>query len=62
MRHVYRNKLIQYTQEQKNGFNGQQTEKRVGFDLNAREELVRTYTEKEVDLVEKLEKERKINK
>ena len=31
---------------------------KVGYDLNAREDLIRTYTEKEVDLKEKLEKEK----
>lgn len=32
---------------------------RVGYDLNAREELIRTYTEKEIELTERLEKERR---
>lgn len=35
---------------------------RVGYDLNARQELLRTYTEKEVELSERLDKERKSNK
>ena len=35
---------------------------RMGYDLNAREELIRTYTEREIDLNEKLEKQTKENK
>ncbi len=35
---------------------------RIGFDLNAREELIRTYTEKEIDITERLEKDRLIIK
>lgn len=31
----------------------------MGYDLNAREELIRTYTEKEIDLNEKLDREKK---
>ncbi len=31
---------------------------KIGYDLEAREELVRTYVEKEHDLSEKLEKDR----
>ena len=35
---------------------------RSGYDLNSREELIRTYTEKEIELVERLENERKMGK
>ena len=35
---------------------------RIGFDLNSREELIRTYTEKEINLTEKLEKDRLVIK
>ena len=31
---------------------------RLGFNMNAREELIRTYNEKEIDLNEKIERER----
>lgn len=32
---------------------------RIGYDLNAREELIRTYTEKEIELNERLEREKR---
>jgi hypothetical protein len=32
---------------------------RIGYDFNAREDLIRTYTEKEIDLNERLEREKK---
>ena len=31
---------------------------KFGYDMNAREEIIRTYNEKEVDLSERIEKER----
>lgn len=57
MRSLYRNKLLQFTTEGKSD-----KATRIGYDLNAREELIRTYTEKEIDLNEKLERERKVVK
>lgn len=57
MRSIYRNKLIQLTTD-----SYKQQDKpplRMGYDLNAREELIRTYTEKEIELNERLEKEKK---
>jgi cell division protein FtsB len=56
MRAIYRNKLIQFTTE-----NAKPGDKplRMGYDLNAREELIRTYTEKEIDLNERIARENK---
>lgn len=57
MRSIYRNKLVQFTTDQAKG--GPDKPQRIGYDLNAREELIRTYTEKEIELTERLEKERR---
>lgn len=62
MRSIYRNKLIQFTTETTRNQNEPNKPIRMGYDLNAREELIRTYTEKEIDLNEKLEKERKLTR
>ncbi len=56
MRSVYRNKLLQVTQASTEP----NRPARNGYDLNAREELIRTYTEKEIELNEKLARERKV--
>ncbi|EAS00321.3 kinesin motor catalytic domain protein (macronuclear) [Tetrahymena thermophila SB210] len=61
MRSVYRNKLIQFTSEQARGANGDKPI-RIGYDMNAREELIRSYNEKEIQLSEQLEKEKRLNK
>lgn len=50
MRSVYRQKLLQFMGDQTRG---DKNGTRIGYDLNAREELIRTYTEKEIDLKEK---------
>lgn len=49
---LYRAKLMQYAMEEK----ANKDKNQLGF--NAREDLVRSYREKEVDLIEKLDKER----
>ncbi|KRX05294.1 P-loop containing nucleoside triphosphate hydrolase [Pseudocohnilembus persalinus] len=54
MRSVYRQKLIQFTTEL-NRRDGAEKPTRIGYDMSAREELIRTYTEKEIELNEKLE-------
>lgn len=33
---------------------------RVGYDMNAREELIRTYTEKEIELTDKFDKQKRL--
>jgi hypothetical protein len=35
---------------------------RIGYDMNAREELIRSYNEKEISLSESLEKDRRLSK
>jgi regulator of replication initiation timing len=60
MRSIYRNKLIQFTADSVKGEGGKPV--RMGYDLNAREELIRTYTEKEISLNEKLEQQHKENR
>lgn len=35
---------------------------RIGYDMSAREELIRSYNEKEIYLSESLEKEKRLNK
>jgi len=52
MRSVFRQKLLQFMGDQ---VKGDKMPGRIGYDLNAREELIRTYTEKEIDLKEKLD-------
>lgn len=60
MRSIFRNKLIQFTTDSARQPNNNESRPlRMGYDLNAREELIRTYTEKEIDLNEKLDRERK---
>lgn len=54
---IFRNKLLQFTADQAKG--GKDKPTRVGYDLNAREELIRTYTEKEIELNERLEREKR---
>lgn len=56
---IFRKKLVEFTSEQ---VKGQEKQHRVGYDLNAREELIRTYTEKEIELNQKLETERRKSK
>ena len=51
MRSIYRGKLMQFMNSMSAG-----NKPTLGYDLNAREELIRTYTEKEVDLAEKQER------
>lgn len=53
MRSLYRNKLMQLAGDKPDKVS------RIGYDFNAREDLIRTYTEKEIDLNERLEKEKK---
>lgn len=57
MRSLYRNKLLSFTVEAK-----PDKASRLGYDFNAREDLIRTYTEKEIELNEKLDRERKNSK
>ena len=52
MRSVFRQKLLQFMGDQ---VKGEKAPGRIGYDLNAREELIRTYTEKEIELKEKLD-------
>ncbi len=52
MRAVYSGKLMEFMRGGKVGKQGS-----MGYDLNAREELIRMYTEKEVYVTEQLEKE-----
>lgn len=52
MRAIYRKKLNELVSEQVRGKPG----------MNAREELIRDYTEKEIQLTDKIERELKINK
>ena len=54
MDNVYRAKLMQYSMEEK----ANKDKNMLGF--NAREDLVRSYREKEVELIEKLDKERTV--
>ena len=35
---------------------------RIGYDMNAREELIRSYNEKEISLSESMEKEKRLTK
>ena len=35
---------------------------RIGYDMNAREELIRSYNEKEISLSESMEKEKRMTK
>jgi hypothetical protein len=49
MRLVYRQKLLQFMNDQVKGGGGN----RAGYDLNAREELIRTYNENIIELKEK---------
>lgn len=49
MRAVFRGKLMEFMK-------GAGKKGGIGYDLNARQELIRTYTEKEVDVSEKLER------
>ena len=58
MRSIYRQKLLQFMNEQSND----KTALKLGYDMNAREELLRNYNEKEIELNEKLEKEKLVNK
>lgn len=81
MRSIYRNKLIQFVQDQaRGGPNGGNWEInqiyfsnvhlwwikdkpiRIGYDMNAREELIRSYNEKEISLTENLEKDKRLSK
>ena len=48
MRSVYRNKLIQFTQEGKS--NNLEALKKSGFEISARDELIKTYNQKEYEL------------
>jgi hypothetical protein len=52
MDNLYRAKLMQYSMEEKTTTD----KKMMGF--NAKEDLIRSYREKEVELMEKLDKER----
>lgn len=54
MRSLYRNKLMSFATDGK-----PDKVSRIGYDFNAREDLIRTYTEKEIDLNERLEREKK---
>ena len=54
MRSLYRNKLMTFATDGK-----PDKASRIGYDFNAREDLIRTYTEKEIDLNERLEREKK---
>lgn len=69
MRSVFRQKLLQFMGDQVKGgsitshnkndhFSLDKGPGRIGYDLNAREELIRTYTEKEIDLKEKVDSSR----
>jgi len=57
MRSLYRNKLMQFATDGK-----PDKASRIGYDFNAREDLIRTYTEKEIELNEKIEREKKNSK
>ncbi|CAD8184449.1 unnamed protein product [Paramecium octaurelia] len=57
MRSLYRNKLMQFATDGK-----PDKASRIGYDFNAREDLIRTYTEKEIELNERLEREKKNSK
>ncbi len=59
MRSVFRQKLLQFMGDQ---VKGDKNPGRIGYDLNAREELIRTYTEKEIELKEKLDHNKTVMK
>eukprot|EP00828_Plagiopyla_frontata_P003703 TRINITY_DN11192_c0_g1_i2.p1 TRINITY_DN11192_c0_g1~~TRINITY_DN11192_c0_g1_i2.p1 ORF type:complete len:540 (+),score=78.71 TRINITY_DN11192_c0_g1_i2:95-1621(+) len=62
MRSVYRGKLLNYMNSQIDGPSRVESTSKLGFNMNAREELIRTYNEKEVDQNERLDHEHHINK
>ncbi|EGR27555.1 kinesin-like protein, putative [Ichthyophthirius multifiliis] len=62
MRSIYRSKLLQFTNDQGRNQQDKSQSVRIGYDMNAREELIRSYNEKETSLTQALEKEKKVSK
>ena len=55
MRQVYRNKLLQFIEL------SNKDDQQIGLQIKSKEELLRTYNEKEIDLSERLQREKEMS-